>query len=354
MQALHEKGHQISILAPEDTSVKALKDSGCQFLPLSMNPKGLNPIQDCALLSRLKKTFLEEQPNVILSYTIKNNIYGAIAARSAGIPFIPNVTGLGTAFLHAGPTQIIAQLLYRSAFNNVPIVFFQNEDDRDLFLTQRLVQDYQARLVPGSGVNLAHFQPAPYPQDANECSFLMISRFLRDKGVFEFAEAARIVKKTLPNARFQLLGSIDPVNRNAIDRKVLDAWVSEGLIEYLGFANDVRPYIAASACVVLPSYREGAPRSLIEAAAMARPVITTDVPGCRSVLDRDLSGFICAPKDAESLATAMFRFTALPRSNRILMGLSGRAKMEREFDQSIVIRSYINAISTLAEAYRKQ
>lgn len=205
----------------------------------------------------------------------------------------------------------------------------------------------QARLLPGSGIDLERFAPAAMPAPEEPPAFLMIARLLRDKGVVEFVDAARRVKARHPQARFQLLGAVGSENRSAIGRETLDAWVAEGVVEYLGTTNDVRPAIAAASCVVLPSYREGAPRTLIEAAAMARPLIATDVPGCRAVVDRDVSGYFCDVKSAESLANAMERFLALSPEAQRVMGAAGRAKMEREFDQCLVVDAYREALDML-------
>lgn len=349
VEALSADGHKITVLAPPDGSVADLEQIGCRFIPLEMSVKGLNPSQDLGLQRRLKRIFQDERPDAILSFTIKNNIFGAWAARLAGIPFVPNVTGLGTAFLSGGLLQIIAEQLYRRAFNKLPIVFFQNQDDRDLFLDRKLVRADQARLLPGSGIDLFHFAPVGMlPADAPPV-FLMIARLLRDKGVLEFVEAARQVKASHPEVRFQLLGATGSENRTAIDTATVEGWVAEGVVEYLGTAGDVRPAIAAAACVVLPSYREGAPRTLIEAASMARPIITTDVPGCRAVVDPDVSGFLCDVRSADSLAMAMRRFLALSPEDRAEMGQAGRAKMEREFDQALVVAAYREALSSLTD-----
>tara|TARA_R110002110_G_scaffold412641_1_gene638778 strand:+ start:2787 stop:3902 length:1116 start_codon:yes stop_codon:yes gene_type:complete len=347
VEALSANGHQITVLAPPDDSVADLERIGCRFRPLEMNVKGLNPIEDLKLQRRLKRIFREEQPDAILSFTIKNNIFGARAARAAGVPFVPNVTGLGTAFLSGGLLQTIAEQLYRRAFGKLPIVFFQNEDDRDLFLDRKLVRADQARLLPGSGIDLVRFAAAEMPPEDVPSVFLMIARLLRDKGVIEFVEAARLIKARNPEARFQLLGAAGSENRSAIDNATVEAWVAEGVVEYLGTTNDVRPAIAAASCVVLPSYREGAPRTLIEAASMARPLIATDVPGCRAVVDTDVSGFLCEVRNADSLATAMGRFLALSPDERTAMGLAGRAKMEREFDQALVVAAYREALMVL-------
>ena len=347
VEALSADGHRISVLAPPDDSVADLERIGCHFLPLKMSVKGLNPLEDLKLQSRLKLIFREEQPDAILSFTIKNNIFGAWAARSVGVPFVPNVTGLGTAFLSSGLLQTIAEQLYRCAFAKLPTVFFQNEDDRDLFLDRKLVCADQARLLPGSGIDLVRFAAAEMPSADAPPVFLMIARLLRDKGIIEFVEAARLIKARHPEARFQLLGATGSENRTAIDSATVEGWVAEGVVEYLGTTNDVRPVIAAASCVVLPSYREGAPRTLIEAAAMARPLIATDVPGCRAVVDPDVSGFLCEVRNSDSLAIAMGRFLALSSDARTAMGQAGRAKMEREFDQALVVAAYREALMPL-------
>lgn len=344
IKALLSDGHEVVVLAPPDESVPDLEGLGCRFLPLDMKVKGLNPLEDLKLIRRFRRIFRETKPDVILSYTIKNNIYGSLAARASGTPFIPNVTGLGTAFLSSGVLQQIAEALYRRAFGSLPIVFFQNEDDRNLFLERKLVRADQARLLPGSGIDLAHFAAAAYPDNGDGPIFLMIGRLLRDKGVLEYVEAARRIQAEFPTARFQILGAIGSENRTAIPREIVDGWQADGTMEYLGTTTDVRPHIAAAHCVVLPSYREGAPRTLIEAASMARPLIATDVPGCRTVLDSERTGFLCEVKSAESLAAAIDQFLALPHDARRAMGRAGREKMEAEFDEAIVVAAYQDAI----------
>ncbi len=344
VEALASGGHRITVLAPPDDAVPELEQLGCRVCSLEMCVKGLNPLEDLKLQRRFGRIFREERPDAVLSYTIKNNIFGARAAKPADVPFIPNVTGLGTAFLSGKLLQTVTEQLYRRSFAPLPVVFFQNEDDRDLFLERLLVRVDQARLLPGSGIDLDRFSSAAMPAPEEPTTFLMIARLLRDKGVVEFVDAARRVKARHPQARFQLLGAVGSENRSAIGRKTLDTWVAEGVVEYLGTTNDVRAAIAAASCLVLPSYREGAPRTLIEAAAMARPLIATDVPGCRAVVDRDVSGYLCDVKSAESLADAMERFLALLPEEQRAMGAAGRAKMEREFDQRLVVDAYREAL----------
>ncbi|MCX7567506.1 glycosyltransferase family 4 protein [Sulfitobacter sp. F26169L] len=353
VEALLADGHTVRILAPRDDAVPQLEAMGCSFSHLEMSVKGLNPVQDGRLTLRFRKHFSDFQPDAILSFTIKNNLFGAIAAKSLRIPFIPNVTGLGTAFLSGAVLERAATVLYKSAFRKLPVVFFQNQDDQALFLDRRLVTPAQARCVPGSGIDLDRFAAAPLPSDAPAPVFLMIARLLRDKGVVEFVDAARLVRARQPQARFQLLGATSAENRTAIDRETVESWESEGIIEYLGVTGDVRPQIMSADCVVLPSYREGAPRTLIEAAAMARPLIATDVPGCRAVVEDSRTGFLCAVRSAESLAQACEAFIALTPHERADMGRAGRIKMEREFGYNIVVDAYRKAFQDLSRALRQ-
>jgi glycosyltransferase involved in cell wall biosynthesis len=225
------------------------------------------------------------------------------------------------------------------------VVFFQNGEDRRLFIDRRIVQEQQARVLPGSGVDLDRFVPAP-PGEGPPV-FLLVGRLLRDKGVAEFVEAARLLRSELPGARFQLLGPIDSGNRTAIARAELDSWVNEGVIEYLGTADDVRPHIAASSAVVLPSYREGMPRSLLEGAAMERPLIATDVPGCRDIVHDGWNGFLCSVRDPVSLAGAMRKLAESPASRRLAMGKAARREVQERYSEELVITAYLDALGEL-------
>ncbi len=287
-------------------------------------------------------------PSVILGYTIKNNIYGALAAKSFGIPFLPNVSGLGTVFLKAGWLERIALQLYKRAFRHLKYVIFQNADDRDMFVERKTISVGQGLLVPGSGIDLERFRPEEgEASSGSETTFLLIARMLKDKGVIEFVEAARRIKEDFPQTRFQLLGACDVENRTAIERSAVDLWVGQGIIEYLGEMPDVRPAISAADCIVLPSYREGAPRVLLEASAMAKPVIATDVPGCRDVVDNGVTGILCKVRSAESLGEAMKSFLMMSKDELKLMGEAGRQKMKTEFNQDIVVGIYQGAIRDL-------
>ena len=315
-------------------------------IAIRIDRAGMNPFADLKLFAEYRRLLRQLRPAAYLGYTIKPNIYGSLAAASLGIPALPNVSGLGTAFIRGGMLQSIVTRLYRFGFARAPVVFFQNDEDRRLFVERRIVRPGQAQVLPGSGVDLARFEPAPLP-DAPPV-FLLIARLLRDKGVVEFVEAARALRSIMPDARFQLLGPIDEGNRTAITRAELDSWTSEGVVEYLGTTDDVRPFIAAASAVVLPSYREGLPRSLLEGAAMGRPLIAADVPGCRDVVEEDVNGYLCAPRDADALAGAMRRLANLSAAEQLAMGKAGRRRVQERFSEEIVVRAYLDVIAGLA------
>ena len=347
VEALIAQGHHVTVLAPHDETVSGLQALGCDFYPLKINAKGMNPLEGGQLVMRFLHAFRTLRPDVVLSYTIKNNIFGSFAARGLGVPFVPNVTGLGTAFLSGSLLQSVAEGFYRRAFRPLKVVFFQNSDDRDLFVSRGLVTPAQAQLLPGSGIDLVHFKPEPWCGSGEDVTFLMVARLLRDKGVMEYVDAARRVRVRCPGVRFQLLGATDAANRTAISAATVAGWHEEGVIEYLGTTSDVRPVIAAAQCVVLPSYREGAPRTLIEAAAMARPVIATNVPGCRDVVEDGVTGYLCEVRDADSLAASCERFLALSIEEKRAMGQRGRVRAEALYDQKIVVSAYQRVIGAL-------
>jgi glycosyltransferase involved in cell wall biosynthesis len=239
--------------------------------------------------------------------------------------------------------------LYRLALSRSAMVFFQNDDDRQMFVSGGLVGQAVTDRLPGSGIDLDKFAPVILPSQS-PTRFLLIARMLWDKGVGEFVEAARLLKRAGASADFCLLGFLDVQNPAAISRKQIDVWVEEGVVRYLGVSDDVRAEIAAAGCVVLPSfYREGTPRALLEAAAMGRPIITTDAVGCREVVDDGVNGYLCLPRDAVDLAEKMARIAALSLAERELMGRLGREKVEREFDEQIVIGKYLEAIASVLE-----
>ena len=354
IHAIRERGHEVLAASPTDAHSPRLEELGCRHLSLPMDNKGASPIRDLGLFLRYVRLLRRERPDVFLGYTIKPNIYGSLAARLLRIPVINNVSGLGTAFIRDNWLTRIVKALYRLALRSSARVFFQNEDDRSLFVELKLAQPEQTALLPGSGIDLEQFRPrqTESPQPGAPC-FLLIARLLWDKGVGEFVDAARIVKTNFPDARFQLLGFLDAENRTAISKATVDEWVSEGIVEYLGVADDVRPFIAASDCVVLPSYREGTPRTLLEAAAMGKPLVTTDVPGCREVVEHGKNGFLCEVRNPADLAQKLLDFIGLSDVQRSRMGQASRVKVERQFDENIVIQRYLETIEEILKAKGK-
>ncbi|HEX5184725.1 MAG TPA: glycosyltransferase family 4 protein [Allosphingosinicella sp.] len=344
IRALREAGHEVIALAPPDRHSARLQALGIPYVPIAMDKKGLSPLGDLRLLVRYWRILRRLRPDVFLGYTAKPNIYGSLAAEALGIRVINNVSGLGTAFIRMGLLTRVVSTLYRIAFRRSETIFFQNEEDRDLFIGEKLVNPRQARLLPGSGIDLERFRPVPNEPEKEGFVFLLIARLLWDKGVGEYVEAARRVRAALPGARFQLLGFLDAENRTAVPRTTVEAWVEEGIVDYLGEAEDVRPFIAAADCVVLPSYREGLPRTLLEAAAMAKPLIATDVPGCRHAVEAGVNGLLCPARDAEGLAAAMMEMIRAPGRLRAQWGGAGRARVERAFDEKIVAALYLKAI----------
>ncbi len=343
IHALQEKGFRVAAFAPRDPHTGQLERLGVEFHPTDFRSAGISPADDVRLFLRYRSLMGAIRPALFLGFTIKPNIYGSLAAQSLGIPAINNVSGLGTAFIKQGLITRVATALYRQAFRRSATVFFQNDEDRQQFIAARMVVPGQARLLPGSGVDLDRFSPVPLPA-GDPFRFLLIARLLWDKGIQEFIDAAAIVKRSHPLARFQILGPADVDNRTAVPRATLDHWIGAGLIEHLGATEDVRPHIAAADCVVLPSYREGLPRSLLEGSAMARPIVGTDVPGVRDVVEHGVTGMLCDVRSAESLAAAMLAMIDLPPAARQAMGQAGRAKVEREFTIGEVTCRYVAAI----------
>lgn len=342
--ALIDKGYRVVAIAPRDAHSEQLKHMGVEFHALDLRSSGISPARDAVLFARYVGLLRAIRPARFLCFTIKPNIYGSLAARMLGIPVINNVSGLGTAFINQGLITRIATTLYRQALRRSATVFFQNDEDRAHFIAARIVDPARARLLPGSGVDLERFAPAPLPE-GQPFVFLLIARLKWDKGVQEYVDAAAIVKRQHPDARFLILGFFADVdNPTAVPRATLDRWIGDGLVEHLGAADDVRPHIIASDCVVLPSYREGLPRSLLEASAMARPIVATDVPGVRHVVDDGVTGLLCTVRSAESLAQAMLAMIAMPRDARRAMGQAGRVRVERDYAIAEVTRRYLAAI----------
>lgn len=342
IRALVAEGYEVVAVAPNDEYASRLAELGCRFVAMPMDNKGTHPGRDLLLFFRFLNFLRHERPDVFLGYTIKPNVYGSLAAHVLGIPVVNNIAGLGTAFIRNSWLTRLVRLLYKTAFSRSSHVFFQNNEDLHMFVERGLVPADKVSRLPGSGVDLGvfHYVPMPSLENRSFC-FLLVARLLWDKGVGEYVEAARMVRRKYPATTFQLLGFLDVKNQTAVSSAQMDDWIDEGVVEYLGVADDVKPYLAAADCVVLPSYREGVPRSLLEAAAIGRPIVTTDAIGCRDAVDDGVNGLLCCVGDASDLAEKMQRIVEMSQSERALMGNAGRKKMELEFDEKIVIERYL-------------
>ena len=347
IHGLNSSGFEVIALAPQDKYVAELELLGCRFVHLEMDNQGTHPFRDFLLLRRYWRLLKIEKPDLCLFYTIKPNVYGSLASTICGIPFINNVSGLGAVFIQDGWLRTLVSALYRLAFRNSNQVFFQNRDDLGLFLENKLVKVDLTDVLPGSGVNLNRFTPV-HETDRKSLTlpfcFLLIARMLKDKGVVEFVNAAKLMKESGVKAEFCLLGFLDVQNPAAISSGQMKEWTDQGFVKYIGVSDDVRAHIASAGCIVLPSYREGTPRTLLEAAAMGKPIITTNVVGCKEVVEHGVNGFLCEVKNAEDLALKMKEMLFLSEEQRKLMGQNGRIKMVREFDEQIVIQKYLKAI----------
>lgn len=346
IKALQMAGHEIHAIAPEDEYSTALTKAGCTFHRVRMDSRGANPIKDIALTAELFFIYRKIQPDIILHYTIKPNIYGTFAAALLGLPMINNVCGLGTVFLHKGLVSRLAKIMYKLAFRFPNKVFFQNPDDRELFIQSNLIQNELTDVIPGSGIDLNKFYTQSYRRN-KRFTFLLISRLIKDKGIFEYIEAIKQLKARGIDAKFQVLGAKDPEHKRGIPVKVIDSWIDNKLIEYLGTTRDVRPFIQQADCIVLPSYREGTPRTLLEAASMGKAIVATDVPGCRNVVRDQHNGLLCTLKDADDLALKMSKMQDLEDARLKSFGKNGRTMMEQRFGESRVIEAYLDSIQEI-------
>lgn len=330
-----ENGHEVYACAPpaSERTLSVLEDMGAIYREAPLDRAGIHPLRDLASLEGLVRLMREVKPDSVLAYNIKPVIYGSLAAARAKVPRIFSmITGLGYAFSDSGLMSralgLVARRMYRSALRVNEKVFFQNPDDRSLFAAQRLLRaDEQAVLINGSGVELDRYEPAPYPE---QVVFLLIARLMRPKGIDEFVAAARIVRRSHPDVGFHILGR-NLEGPDAYSEAEIAGWKAAG-VDYLGFALDVRPVIAGASVFTLPSYyREGTPRSVLEALSMARPVITTDTPGCRETVEQGVNGLLVPPRDVDSLVAAMEYF--VDNRQRIEeMGQASRRLAERKYD----------------------
>ena len=344
VQALKSAGHEIVLIAPVDETLSALSaDPSLLFFPLkNLKRDSLNLFFNLSLFFEFLRVYRNSRPDLVLHFTIKPNIFGNIAAFFLKIPSICVVTGLGYSYLHKGILQWATNALYRFSFSFTRKVVFENEDDRQLFIDKKLVNAQKSGTVNGCGVDLTYFSANGIRPSKEKMVFTFVGRLLIDKGINEFVEAADLAKKQCPNAEFWVLGGLDSGNPAHINSSELSEWVSKGVVRYLGHAEDVRPILARSHYVVLPSYREGLSRVLLESLAMGRPVITTDTAGCRQTVEEGKNGFLVPVKNSAALAEAFVKCYKIDFETNRILGENGRKKAENEYGTHQIGQFYRN------------
>ena len=335
------KTAEVYISVPEGKYTKAMVQMGCHFEKLSIDRRGMNPLMELSLIFEYRRLINRIKPDVVLTYSIKPNVYLGWICSLKKIPYIANVTGLGSSIQGGGLTKKLTLLLYKMGLRKANMVFCQNKANMELLQKQHIIKG-ACILLPGSGVNLSAHPFEQYPPDTFKLRFLTIGRIMKDKGTSELIEAAKIVKERYPDVSFSMIGFYD-----GDYEQIITEAEKKGLIHFYGHQDDVHSFIKESHAIVHPSYHEGMANALLESAAAGRPVIATDVPGCIETYEPDVTGISCHPRDSASLADAIIRFIELPYQEKVQMGLRARKKMEDEFDRAIVLNRYKEEINQI-------
>ncbi len=342
VQALIDEGNEIYVSLPYGELVDKLIEMGCKFIDTSINRRSTNPIEDIRLFNNYIKIIRDIKPDIVLTYTVKPNIYGGIACRLNKTPYICNVTGLGSGYLNGGIVQKIVRNLSKISFKKANKVFFQNTADMNLLVKQNVVNDNYG-LLPGSGVNLNSYKVLSYPSKDDPISFNFVARVMKDKGIDEYLEAAKVIKKKYSHTIFNVIGMIEQPHY----KEILEEYERKGIIKYHGFQNDTIPFMKQCSCTINPSYSEGMSNVLLESAASGRPIIASDIPGCKEIIDEGINGYTFKAKDASSLVFKIENFINISYEEKIKMGLAGRSNVERKFDRQIVVNTYMNEIELI-------
>ena len=351
IRRLLAEGYRVVCLSPQDDySQKLIDELHCEWRPLVMNNHGSNPFKDAGLIYQFWRNYKALKPAAALHFTIKNNVYGTWAARALGVPAINNVSGLGTAFIRKGLVSAVVRLLYKSSQPMAHRIFCQNEEDLQQLVAAGLVPRERLELLPGSGVDLERFHPGLRQVNPGAFRFLYAGRMLSDKGLNELVDAVRAINSNGVQCHLWLSGFADVENVSAVSNSQLLEWAREPGIEWLGPSDTMEQVYAAVDCVVLPSYREGMPRSLLEAGAMGLPVIATDVPGCRNIVEHGYNGLLCEVKSSDSLMRAMQRMLAMSSEERSQLGSNGRALVSEKFSEQLVVNATIRALESAMRA----
>ena len=331
-----KKNANVTVAVPHNDRWEELHKLADRVIELSVDRRGMNPLHDSKLFKQYRAILNEVKPDLVLTYTIKPNIYGGLACRMAHIPYAVNITGLGSAIENGGWLKRFVLALYKPALKSAKVVFFENAGNRDTLAATGVVPKGRDVVLNGAGVNLEDYPYQPYPQEGS-VRFLFVGRVMHEKGVDELFAAAKLMKQEYSDGvEFHIVGSFEEAYK-----PVMDELEQTGTVKYHGYQSDIKPFYAMASCVVLPSYHEGMSNVLLEAAASGRPLITSDIPGCRETVENGVSGYLCPTKDADALCDAMQRFAELPESWRTEMGRRGRERMEQTFSKPAVVAETI-------------
>lgn len=332
------KMSEVHVALPDEEKVPELANEGCIVHHTPIDRRGINPVKDLGLLKTYKGLLKQIRPDVVLTYTIKPNIYGNLCCRMLHIPYIANITGLGSVFENGGLVQKIVVFLYKAALKNASCIFFQNERNKEIF-EKYGIRGKQAKLVPGSGVNLDRHTFEDYPSKEEPVRLLYVGRIMREKGIDELLYTAAEVKKLYPQVIFELIGNYEDDYEDTIKQ-----YENEGIVRLIGYQKVIHPFYKESSAVLMPSYHEGMSNVILEASATGRPVLASDIPGCREGFDDEVTGLKFAARDKEAMLTAVKSFLEMPYEDRKEMGKNARMKMEQEFDRKLVVQAYMDEI----------
>ena len=338
---LLKEGYEVHISLPDEDKVPELAAEGCRVYHTPLDRRGMNPVRDMKLMRAYDRLLAQIKPDVVLTYTIKPNIYGNLCCRRRHIPYLVNITGLGSVFENGGMVQKLVVFLYRMALKSASCIFFQNEMNREIF-EKYGIRGKKSRLVSGSGVNLERHCAEEYPAQTEPVRFLYVGRLMKEKGIEELLYAARAMKQEYPDVIFELVGYYEDDYKSIIEQ-----YEKEGIVTLTGYQKIMHPYYQKAWAVLMPSYHEGMSNVVLEASATARPVLASDLPGCREGYDEGITGFGYPARDKEALLAALRKFMALSYEEKKQMGLNARTKMEREFDRQQVVNAYIEEIKSL-------
>lgn len=332
------KKNEVIISLPYGELVEPLKEMGCKFIDTPVDRRGINPITDLKLYKKYKNLLKTEKPDLVITYTIKPNVYGGYACRKLGIPYVVNITGLGTAFQNGGMLNNVVTVMYKEACKKAKVVFFENEENREIFVNEGIVKESVTHRLNGAGVNLEKYQVTEYPK-GEKIKFLFMGRVMAEKGIDELFSAMNRLVSDGVNCELDVLGEYEENYKERIERYEADGW-----LKYWGYQKDVKPFIANCHCFVLPSWHEGMANTNLESAASGRPVITSNIHGCLEAVEDGMTGYLCERKNADDLYRVMKKFTELPYEERKTMGLAGRKHMEEDFDKKKVVKETIDCL----------